>query len=399
VIGIASAGSDGGLSGVQYREARRRLISMAVSPLLFTLEAHVNHWLAPEYGEVRVRFSPDGLAELTEDELETSGRAISEYQAGVRTLEEARALVALPEERDPTHHVKAGLMGELSVADVGTLALPTAKAALEPPDTTGDATGENTDTPPAARAALPPAHRYDPNQPRDPGGTPTGGRWTAEPSALPSGKMPVAPGQERAYSDALETTDDYTDATKAAINRYTGGGYTRVNQMLLEGETLTGEPAQIAEGLESGMRSWDRPVTVARGLSIGRIGEGGAGSLWDGEDKLLAAAKSSVEGRFPVGEVVDLGPNYQSSSAVWEPALDASGIKPSSVGMRPTGGAVLLIDNVRRGVPAAPFSQYDDEAEIILPRNTRVRIKSVEVVEVEAYFQSHKRVVVHAEAL
>jgi HK97 family phage portal protein len=145
VIGVASAGSDGGLSGVQYREARRRLIAQAVSPLMFMLEAHVNHWLAPEYGEVRVRFSPNGLSELTEDELETSSRAITEYQAGLRTLEEARALVALPEQRDPAHHVKAGLLGELTVADVGTLALPSAQAALAPPRETGEPTGENTD--------------------------------------------------------------------------------------------------------------------------------------------------------------------------------------------------------------------------------------------------------------
>lgn len=167
VIGVASAGSDGGLSGVQYREARRRLIAGAVSPLMFVLENQINHWLAPEYGDVRVRFSPDGLSELTEDELETSARAVSEYQAGVRTLEETRALVGLPPDRDPTHHVKAGLMGELTVGDVGTLALPTAQAALappqaaEPPDQEGDDTGANVeedddDTPPAARAALPP---------------------------------------------------------------------------------------------------------------------------------------------------------------------------------------------------------------------------------------------------
>lgn len=167
VVGIASAGSDGGLSGVQYREARRRLIAQAVSPLMFLIEGHLNHWLAPEYGEVRVRFSPDGLSELTEDETETSQRAISEYQAGVRTLEEARRLVALPPERDPADHIKAGLMGELTVADVTVLGLASAQKALEPAPEPAPASeaetqqedeaepGEEALPPPPARTALP----------------------------------------------------------------------------------------------------------------------------------------------------------------------------------------------------------------------------------------------------
>jgi hypothetical protein len=160
VVGIASAGSDGGLSGVQYREARRRLIAQAVSPLMFLLENQINHWLAPEYGEVRVRFSPNGLAELTEDETETSARAVSEYQAGVRTLEEARRLVGLEPDRDPADHIKAGLMGELTVADVTTLGLASTQQALEPPPEPASAIPAAEPDPeelppPPARTALP----------------------------------------------------------------------------------------------------------------------------------------------------------------------------------------------------------------------------------------------------
>jgi len=134
MIGIRSATKDGGLSGEQYREARRRLIAQAVSPLMLVVESYVNAWLAPEFGTVKMRFSPDGLAELTENELETSQRAISEYGAGMRTLEEARRMVALPEERDPAHTVKAGLFGEVKVSDLAMLAEARKALALDPPE-------------------------------------------------------------------------------------------------------------------------------------------------------------------------------------------------------------------------------------------------------------------------
>jgi HK97 family phage portal protein len=154
IIGISSAASEAGMSGVQFREARKRLIAMAATPLMLALENHLNHWLAPEYGDVRIRFSPNGLAELTEDETETSARAISEYTAGVRTLEEARLLVALAPERDPSHHIRGGMFGELMVADVGRLALPGAQAALAPPEPEPEP-----DQPPPTRALPAPVTR------------------------------------------------------------------------------------------------------------------------------------------------------------------------------------------------------------------------------------------------
>lgn len=158
MIGVASAGSDGGLSGVQYREARVRLIQHTVAPLMFDLENHINHWLAPEYGEVRVRFSPNGLSELTEDETETSARAVSEYGASIRTLEESRVMLGLPAERDKTHHIKAGLMGELKVSDVETLALPTAQAAIAPPEPDEEKEPQRA-LPPVSRVGLTPEQR------------------------------------------------------------------------------------------------------------------------------------------------------------------------------------------------------------------------------------------------
>lgn len=415
MVGIASAGNDGGLSGVQFREARRRLISQAVTPLMFAIEGVVNHWLAPEYGTVTVRFSPDGLSELTEDDGETSQRAIAEYQAGVRTLEEARTLVALPADRDPTDHIKAGMFGELTVGDVTLLAMPTTQAALNPPAADADAgnepdtgdTGEGDEAPEdraaraLVRALLPAVRAWDESQhPRDPKGSETGGRFTEkinsdelQPDVM---EMPWGEETQAIYSEVCDTTNDYTATQRKAVRAYTGGAYHRINEPLRDGLDLSGEPADQAAALDSAVRDWDSPLTVLRGVSVYCHSIPGEPFPMD-EDFILKNVTEVLEERgITAGAVHDLGANFQSSSLFYAPALSATNIKPSGFTLPPRAGAVFRIRGVRRGIPAGRYSQYDDEAEIILPRNQRVRIDKVSIEEIEHPMATVKRVIIDA---
>lgn len=90
MIGIASATKDGGLSGDQYREARVRLIQQTCEPLMRAIESELNLWYAPEFGDCYIRFSPEHLQALVEDDDATSTRVREEVKANLMTIEEGR---------------------------------------------------------------------------------------------------------------------------------------------------------------------------------------------------------------------------------------------------------------------------------------------------------------------
>ena len=114
LMGIGSArGAEGGLSGMQYIEARKRIVMQVVRPLMDAIESEMNLWLTPEYGDVWVRFSREELAKLTEDETELSQRMINEYRATLISREEARAVMGRDPDLDPGHTLYSGGFGSL----------------------------------------------------------------------------------------------------------------------------------------------------------------------------------------------------------------------------------------------------------------------------------------------
>lgn len=152
MIGISSASNDAGLSGVQYREARHRLIQQTVYPIMRAIEDELNYWFMPEFGEPRVRFSEEYIAAITEDVTATSTRVQGEVRMKFRSVEEAREAVGLPAEMDPTHH----LVGGLTVGETQEQAQAQSQAAVE---AARNPTPEPNAPPPAGatRSALPPA--------------------------------------------------------------------------------------------------------------------------------------------------------------------------------------------------------------------------------------------------
>lgn len=145
MIGIASASSDAGLSGIQYAEARARLVQHTIEPMFSALEDELNHWLAPEFGDVWVTYDHDKLRDLVENDTETSTRIRAEYAEGLRTWEESRTALKLSPLPEPTDSI-------LKVA--GRDLIPAAVAVIDP-STILDQPPATDNEPPAGGAPTP----------------------------------------------------------------------------------------------------------------------------------------------------------------------------------------------------------------------------------------------------
>jgi HK97 family phage portal protein len=123
MVGIASATSDSGLSGAQYAEARMRLVQHTIEPMLSAIEDEINHWLAPEFGDVYVAYDVETLRDLVENDDETSKRVQAEFGASLRTWEESRRALKLPAVPVPTDSIQT---------TAGKQLIPAAVAVIDP---------------------------------------------------------------------------------------------------------------------------------------------------------------------------------------------------------------------------------------------------------------------------
>lgn len=123
MIGVASATNDGGLSGAQYVEARARLVQHTIEPLMAAIEDELNHWLAPEFGDVWICYDADVLQSLVENDEQTSKRVLGEFAASLRTWEEARRALKLSPLPVPTDTLKM---------TAGVQLVPAATAVIDP---------------------------------------------------------------------------------------------------------------------------------------------------------------------------------------------------------------------------------------------------------------------------
>lgn len=121
MIGIASATSDAGLSGSQYVEARARLVQHTVEPLMAAIEDELNHWLAPEFGNVWISYDHDILRDLVENDETTSTRIRAEFAASLRTWEESRRALKLSPLPEPTDTILMGAAAKLVPAAVAVI--------------------------------------------------------------------------------------------------------------------------------------------------------------------------------------------------------------------------------------------------------------------------------------
>jgi HK97 family phage portal protein len=123
MIGIASASNDAGLSGAQYSEARARLVQHTIEPMLSAIEDELNHWLAPEFGDLWITYDADVLRDLIENDDETSERIRAEFAASLRTWEESRTALRLSPLPAPT---------DALVMPAGRTLVPVSTAVIDP---------------------------------------------------------------------------------------------------------------------------------------------------------------------------------------------------------------------------------------------------------------------------
>jgi HK97 family phage portal protein len=133
MIGVGTASTDGGLSGVQFREARHRLIQQTVYPIMRAIENELNYWFMPEYGDKLVRFSEDYIAAMTEDVTATSARVVAELAAKMITVEEARESTGRDPDMEPTHHMADGLSVQEAQDNASALGAAAVTQAQTPP--------------------------------------------------------------------------------------------------------------------------------------------------------------------------------------------------------------------------------------------------------------------------
>lgn len=123
MIGVASASNDGGLSGTQYVEARQRLVQHTIEPMMAAIEDELNHWLAPEFGDVYICYDTEVLQGLVENDEQTSKRVREEFAASLRTWEESRRALKLSPLPVPT---------DTLAMQAGTTLVPAATAVIDP---------------------------------------------------------------------------------------------------------------------------------------------------------------------------------------------------------------------------------------------------------------------------
>lgn len=124
-VGIGSAARGSTLSGAEQEEARKKLWSGTVVPLITLFESQLNRHLAVEFGDkIGIFFDITRVAALKEDRTEAVERAERMKNTGVFTFPEIRAEAGLPPDVDEE---------DMVMMPTGVIAVP-ARDLLNPPE-------------------------------------------------------------------------------------------------------------------------------------------------------------------------------------------------------------------------------------------------------------------------
>jgi hypothetical protein len=218
------------------------------------------------------------------------------------------------------------------------------------------------------------ALKYNPNQPRDPGGE-HGGQWTSG----GGGSWEFPDDEFRNDQEAIAAPEDWglTDQEIASVAGYTRGGYKTVNESLRDGvEPPTETGKRLMADLDSVIAKageLPEPRTVWRGVDMGYVGiPTGPGEAIRPRDEREARTYEGLadwaEATFKPGQQVEL-PAFQSTSAYVSPPLNAA------VSSKAPG--VIFEIRAHNGAPISTLSGFDDEGELLLPRGSRYRVRKV----------------------
>jgi len=195
-------------------------------------------------------------------------------------------------------------------------------------------------------------------------------------------------GEARSGSvDRLPTQDRLvgriTEEQKASVRAFTGSAYEDLNYAMRTGGELTAEQRRIVQHLdeviaEAGVA--DEPYVVYRGMTMAPPDVPGYGLA--SIDEQISMLADAIEEKYRPGSRVSFGGQHASSSTDVAAPLDAT------LSRRSRG--VMFEIETRRGAPINDISRFDDEFEVILPRDAAYEVVSVER-EVEFYDFEHDR--------
>lgn len=184
-----------------------------------------------------------------------------------------------------------------------------------------------------------------------------------------------------------------TEDEVASIRTYTGSAYEDLNYQLRRNAPLTTEQTVLVRDLDSAIAkagTADEPFVTYRGMTLPEPpGDPGRPYAYLPEDVQLSRLADSVEAKYPIGSRTTFGGGYASSSTEVSAPLDA--------GLSKTNKGVIFEIQARRGAPINPVSKFQDEYEIILPRDAVYEVVGIERdVEIYdfTYDRSSRRIVV-----
>lgn len=90
ILGLASTSRGSSMSGSEHEEARAKLWTHTIIPIMRRWEAYLNMFLAPEFGNVRYRFDTSEITALAENRNDSFKRAEQMVKVGTYTPQEIR---------------------------------------------------------------------------------------------------------------------------------------------------------------------------------------------------------------------------------------------------------------------------------------------------------------------
>jgi hypothetical protein len=162
-----------------------------------------------------------------------------------------------------------------------------------------------------------------------------------------------------------------TDEQKASVRTFTGSAYEDLNYAMRTGGELTAEQRQIVQHLdeviaEAGVA--DEPYIVYRGMRMPAPDV--QGYVFESTDRQIEMLADVIEQKYRPGSRVSFGGQHASASTDVAAPLDATLSRQSQ--------GVLFEIETRRGAPINDISRFDDEFEVILPRNVEYEVVAVE---------------------
>lgn len=301
MIGIGSASSDAGLSGIQYAEARARLVQHTIEPMLVVFEDEINNWLAPEFGDVYVAYDANVLRDLVENDETTSNRIRAEFAASLRTFEESRRALKLSPVPEPVE--------SLMITPASTL-VPSALAIA--PTLTAEESAELDAAPmPSANieGAVPPSGEIQTTE-----ATVLNGAQIASAKdivlAVAAGQMP----RDAGVAMLKVFFNLASDVAEALMGSAGTGAATTPNVVDTTGEVVTAVGASVParEAEESEEEGDDDEEEIEEESEVEGVGvraEEKSNFPSDGDDKKVSL-RNSQWSLFPVGEAEDLKENW-----------------------------------------------------------------------------------------